>query len=266
MAEDGLSADVDVDYRSSKMPQAMWNGHLTSANSDVRAGSNYERHNNRWSGLVAWWQALFGRLPEKASGAAPGVLMAAPPPLKVNPLPPNRPLGADIPDIADAAQEFLADWLVRRNYDEAMEFVSDDALPCILLDLRGVGLRDPSRRQMRQSVEEFAEVFDRRHETLSGVIERIPAWGPNLREVAHRYSDDFYLGEVSDAVAESFLCGNRVGGQRQAVSGSQPAAFGTYYGTIFRFRLETAAEGAFAVLWRREDERWKAVSYDVITQ
>ena len=266
MAEDGLSADIDVDYRSSKMPQAMWNGHLTSANSDVRAGDNYARHNNRWSGLINWWQAIFGRLPEKVIGAEPGALMVAPPPQKVHPLPPNRPTGADIPEIGDAAQEFLADWLVRRNYDEAMEFVSDEALPCILLDLRGLGPRNATRRQMRQSVEEFAEMFNRRHETLSGVIERVPAWGPNLREVEHRYSDDFYLGQVSDAVADSFLCGNRTGGQRQAVSGTQGATFGTYYGTIFRFRLESTADGAFAVLWKKEDGRWKVVSYDVIAQ
>ncbi len=36
MSEDGTKADIDVDYRSSKMPEAMWNGHLSSANSDVQ--------------------------------------------------------------------------------------------------------------------------------------------------------------------------------------------------------------------------------------
>ncbi len=33
ISEDRTRADIDVDYRSSKMPQAMFNGHLTSANS-----------------------------------------------------------------------------------------------------------------------------------------------------------------------------------------------------------------------------------------
>ena len=46
MSEDGTKADIDVDYRSSKMPEAMWNGHLSSANSDVRAGDNHARHTN----------------------------------------------------------------------------------------------------------------------------------------------------------------------------------------------------------------------------
>ena len=66
ISEDGLRADIDVDYRSSKLPAAMWNGHLTSANSDVRAGDNYKRHNDRWAGLVNWWSAILGKMPEES--------------------------------------------------------------------------------------------------------------------------------------------------------------------------------------------------------
>ena len=65
MSEDGLRADIDVDYRSSKIPASIWNGHMSSANSDVRAGDNYKRHNNRWAGLVNWWSAILGKMPEE---------------------------------------------------------------------------------------------------------------------------------------------------------------------------------------------------------
>ena len=40
MSEDGLQADIDVDYRSSGSPQSLFNGHLTASNSDIRAGEN----------------------------------------------------------------------------------------------------------------------------------------------------------------------------------------------------------------------------------
>ena len=69
ISEDGLRADIDVDYRSSKVPAAMWNGHLTSANSDVRAGDNYKRHNDRWAGLVNWWSAILGKMPEESEAS-----------------------------------------------------------------------------------------------------------------------------------------------------------------------------------------------------
>jgi hypothetical protein len=36
IALDGRPADVDVDYRASSFPSALFNGHLTSATSDVR--------------------------------------------------------------------------------------------------------------------------------------------------------------------------------------------------------------------------------------
>ena len=52
MADDGLSADIDVDYRASKAPQSLFNGHLTSSNSDVRAGDNARRHERRWNGFA----------------------------------------------------------------------------------------------------------------------------------------------------------------------------------------------------------------------
>ncbi len=45
-------ADLDVDYRSAKFPMAVFNGHLSSSNSDVQAGNNHDRHVNRWGDSV----------------------------------------------------------------------------------------------------------------------------------------------------------------------------------------------------------------------
>ena len=61
-------------------------------------------------------------------------LRRCPPPEIVTPLPPNRPMGANIPELSDAAQEFLTDWLVRHKYDEAMEFISDESLTCLVAE------------------------------------------------------------------------------------------------------------------------------------
>ena len=47
--------DGDVDYRQSGFV-GLFNGHLTSANSDVRIGNNYQNHTKRFGpGLVDWW-------------------------------------------------------------------------------------------------------------------------------------------------------------------------------------------------------------------
>ena len=117
ISEDETKADIDVDYRSSKSPQAFFNGHLTSANSDVRQGDNHERHSGRWSGLHAWWAERFGKWSERGRSARD--LYAAERPEPPTPTPPDRPGNAQIPEIYDAVQEFLSDWLVRGQYDES---------------------------------------------------------------------------------------------------------------------------------------------------
>ena len=43
-----------------RLPLALFNGHLSASNSDVRSGGNYDRHANRWSGFQNWWRNLFG--------------------------------------------------------------------------------------------------------------------------------------------------------------------------------------------------------------
>ncbi len=84
-------------------------------------------HNARWSGLILWWQDLFGKLPVASSGrtltspTAPGRRARRRPSLRTV----RR---ARAPEkIEDAAQEFLTDWLVRRQYDQALEFLSPQA-------------------------------------------------------------------------------------------------------------------------------------------
>src|SRR4029079_3033912 len=101
VSADGLRADVDVDYRGSNAPQSLFNGHLTSSNSDVRAGDNARRHSQQWTGFVSWWTERFGkmRFPDRAE-AAEGAMGAAPTRTPV-PLPPNRPINAAIPEVAD---------------------------------------------------------------------------------------------------------------------------------------------------------------------
>src|SRR4029453_2577350 len=60
IALDGRQADVDVDYRSSNFPVMLFNGHLSAANSDVRAGDKPQRHAGRWIGFRTWGRSLFG--------------------------------------------------------------------------------------------------------------------------------------------------------------------------------------------------------------
>jgi len=252
LSADGMRADIDVDYRSSKTPQSLFNGHLTAANSDVRAGENPKLHNARWSGLILWWQDTLGRLQgslnkpvdlantDRAMGSA-------------TPLPPDRPSGAAPEKIEDAAQEFLTDWLVRRQYDQALEFLSTQAYACLNLtdDARRQALDAASaRREARRLMEHAGARLGRRPDLTSAIVAFTPR-NPDRPVTDHPFKKEFLLGPVPEEEARQYLCN-----QAAAMpAGTHP----DYYAVIFTFRVDGG--GTLGLLWNREGGRWKIVSY-----
>ncbi len=254
VSEDGSKADIDVDYRSSKSPQALFNGHLTSANSDVRAGDNLERHNGRWQGFVGWWQDVFGRLGEGKDRPTRDLLSVERPETPTV-LPPDRPRGAEIEAVHDAVQEFLTDWIVRRKYDEALDFLSPQAYACLNLndDMREEALETGAARTelttiMRYAVEELGP-----RANLTAAIDAVEPYDPSRILESHPFESDFALARMTESDARQYLCG-------------QPEAVATgaeYYGVLLTFKRRGSA--VLGLLWSRvsADSPWRLSSYRV---
>ena len=265
LSEDETKADIDVDYRSSKMPGAMFNGHLTSANSDVRAGDNHDRHNNRWSGLAAWWQQVYGDLTRKQGGGSDDLLSVSRTQIEEE-LPPDRPTGAVIAEVHEATQEFLTDWLVRQNVDEALEFLSDQSLACLNID------DDPSdevlrRDQARQLLAEIMEALNDElgdRDNLAEAVEAVMPVDPTVRMVQHAYEKDFAVGEMTVKHAERYLCESIPVPPGTPVP--QSTDYGIYWGALFKFKLERYQGGVLGLLWQKENGQWKIVSYEAFDQ
>jgi hypothetical protein len=265
VSEDGMRADIDVDYRSSKSPQALFNGHLTSANSDVRAGDNYDKHNGRWAGLVNWWQDIFGNIGlSKATAADLLTRTVAELP---TPLPPDRPIGAAPPELYEAAQEFLTDWLVREKIDEAMQFFSNRVIACInidegsqpeLLDIEDAVVA--MREIMGYALEELPD-----RDNLTEALDEVPPQNQDQadRIVSHPFERDFTIIQVRNQVASDFMCSTRRGEDPPPMPGG-PDALGTYYGVLFRFKARHDQGGVIGLLWDKQAGPWTIVSYDVI--
>jgi hypothetical protein len=253
LSEDGSRADIDVDYRSSRPPKALFNGHLTAANSDVRVGRNPRLHNGRWNGFVAWWQDVFGQLDE-VSEPSGDLLYANRPPVPTA-LPSDRPLGAAPERIEDAVQEFFTDWLIRRRYDQALDVLSPQAYAC--LDLDGNGGSEPLRTdRVRAELREVMEDTSDQLGTSASLTDAIAAVQPPAQSraiISHAFSREFVVISVNAAEAMQYGCGQ---------SAAQPAK-STYHEVIFRFRREDS--GTMALLWRREGQRWRLLSYRLLT-
>jgi hypothetical protein len=197
VSEDGRRADIDIDYRSSGLPQGLFNGHLSASNSDVRAGDNLDRHNRRWAGFVAWWRGIFGTVPEEQQRSQSFVDTTN---ADVSaPLPPNRPRGAAITEPQDAVQEFLTDWLVRRDLDEALDALSTSVVACVNVDddmenetVRGEEAGRVLRDTMRHALHEMEGLRD-----LTEAIEAPASHGDVARLVPHAFERAFTLMTLS---------------------------------------------------------------------
>jgi hypothetical protein len=250
LAEDGLRGDIDVDYRSSRSPQGLFNGHLTSANSDIRVGENTNLHRNRWGGFIAWWQETFGRLGESETDARDLIDLNRPE-AAATPLPPDRPAGDSPERIEDAAQEFLTDWLVRQQYEQALGFLSPRAYACLVVsdERRGVALdAGGARRELLTLMEHAAEKLGSRPNLTSTIAAFVPR-DPKRVVVDHAFRRDFLVTPLTEAEARPYLCDKTTA----ASTGAE------YFGVVFQFRI--SGGGVLGLLWTREGNQWKLVSY-----
>jgi hypothetical protein len=267
VSDDGLKADIDVDYRSSKLPQAMWNGHLTSANSDIRAGNNYDLHTNRWAGIVNWWQELFGDLPSVDEDPEAD-LLAKEPPEPPTPLPPNRPRGARVEEVHDASQEFLTDWLVRREYDEALDWVSDDALACTNIDddvEREALTASATRKLLRANMEAISEEMGE-FENLTQAIDAVVPWRKAFRLVEHPFEGDFAILEAPDSFVDFFRCEARSREEQERALEGDNLQYGNYYAAMLRFKVANSRGGVIGIVWTKQSGNWRILAWEVFPQ
>jgi hypothetical protein len=254
LAEDGLKADIDVDYRTSKSPQSLFNGHLTAANSDIRVGDNSNRHRGRWGSFVAWWQDAFGRLPESLPEQRDPLDLDRPD-ASATPLPPDRPAGSTPERIEDAAQEFLTDWLVRRQYDQALAFVSPNAYACLNVeDSGGSQALDAAsaRRELRRLMAYSADKLGTAPNLTNAIIAFTPR-DPKRVVMDQPFRREFLLTPLAETEARTYLCGQ-----------AAPATGAEYFGVVFQFRRPGG--GTLGLLWTREAGQWKLVSFQPLRQ
>ena len=168
-------------------------------------------------------------------------------------LPPNRPPGTPIEAPEDAIQEFLTDWLVRQDVDEAMSFMSDRAYACVNIDdnageeaLGASGARDALRELMSFS----ADRLGRR----SNLTEAVDAVEPITERVmtVHNFDGEFGMDDMTPEESQQYVCG-------QENTALDPNV--RYIGAIFKFKVEGSA--ILGLLWAQLDGDWKLLSYQV---
>jgi hypothetical protein len=256
VAKDTRHADIDVDYRSSKFPMALVNGHLTAANSDVRAGGNTQMHLQRWQGLTYWWRNLFG-LPEGEealeNSTAEGEIPAIP------------RKGEETVEIA--AADYLTAWLVEQKPNLSAGYLSSLSYSCLAEYGPGSGKVASAGVAPYLAANEMAAVNRAigKVNTLQDAVEPLSLHDKNLKPVKQRYQTAFLLYQVSNGLAADFLCDpelafedfNKIRGEG---SGNK---YGTYFASVFRLKRAKEKSDAVTLLWRKEGKYWRVIAWDI---
>jgi hypothetical protein len=251
LTRDGSRADIDVDYRSSKFPVFLVNGHLSASNSDVRASNNDDRHNNRWAGLQNWWRNLLG-LPlsdETKPGALQDRVLAREPMVKG-----GKP--------EDAIYDFLNRWLVEQKANEAIAYFADDCFACMELEK---GARIDRGMARFRVLEAMLDVNRRigRVSSLSEASAGVAVNGERMKIIEQPHRSSFVLYDVREDLAEEFYCLNRLDASQVSTKALNSDAFGKYAGAIFRMKLSGQTGETIASLWRKDRDYWRMISYEV---
>ena len=255
VARTGRRADIDVDYRSSSPAKALVNGHLSSANSDVRAGNNEATHNRRWSGLSNWWRDLMAvfiekaALEESAEGIAPGAELE------------RRKIARG--PIHEAIHAYLTDWLILRRPADLLPLFSVKAYPCI------AEFGEDSRPDSKLALLRILRRLEERQKSLGTVkrledaVQAVSYRLPDALPVPHPYEKLFSLQEVHEDVAWAIDCRIRYKMHLVESIPRPPHRLNKTYVVSMRVKDPKEPDAFLVQTWKQESGEWRLVSLDI---
>jgi len=252
IARTGRRADIDVDYRSSKGPAALFSGHLTAANSDVRAGNNYKRHVHRWEGFLNWWRNLFG---------LPVIHTAEPETGKTIIEIPDKPGVYGEKPVFAAVADFFRTWLVKRKPEVALAYIASESYPCIAEFYQNRKLDDSlAQIQILQHMREVNQALGS-PKSLKDALEAVIIRVPHTKPVRQHFNKQFTLVQIREDMAWSMDCRQRLRLQLAQPKPMPRPVYRDSYLVMTRLKTENGKGAILSQLWTKKDVYWKQITW-----
>jgi hypothetical protein len=168
------------------------------------------------------------------------------------------------PTFVQAARGFLENWLVKKNYDAALAYLSPKTSDCYDLERRqgeppSQSPEDASRK-LRAGFESVGKTVgtSRKLEAILAAAEPIH---PATRVMDHPFARVFSLSSVPNVLADAAECSARAAGS--AVPDPMPLEYGKGFGMTMRFKTRSGDAPILRLLWRNEGGAWRITSYGV---
>ena len=255
ISKDGRHADIDVDYRASRFPAALFNGHLSSANSDVRAWDNTQRHARRWIGLVDWWQNLFGLASAQETISA----------TREGDIPSQPRKGTAKLDVA--VNDFLSAWLIEQKPEIAAAYLSPRSFSCLEQYGPQAGPDSNSGLAPYLAAKEMAATS-----ALVGNVNRLqeavsayPIQGNSFRNVRLKNDSPFSLYRITNREVTKLDCDAQTAYDTfdHFRSAGTLDKFGNSYTATFRLNTANETGDGITLLWAKENKNWKIVAWEI---
>jgi hypothetical protein len=250
ISRDERMSDIDVDYRSSTFPKALFDGHLTAGNSDVRAGNNLDTHDNRWAGLNGWWRQVFGFSLGSSAKPSKDATTGRAPTIPVDPrVKANQ-------GIDTSAHDFLTLWVVDRQSNNAIAYLSRLSYPCLETMARKRQKPIPPgmvRFDTLMVMDQFNASIGSAT-SVGDVFEAATNWKPDLKEGKNTYPSEFRLVEVPSDMARDQEC------VQAPAEGGDKKTNGKFYSTALRGKQGDTRNKVMSLLWTKEGKYWKIVA------
>jgi hypothetical protein len=248
VSRDHKLSDVDVDYRSSGFPKALVNGHLSAANSDVRAGNNLDRHAGRWSGLNGWWRDVFGQL--GTGGAPPKETVTE----RLGHIPMNPGVKAD--QGADkSAHDFLQSWVVAKEANKSVAYFSRRSYPCLEVFAKKSAQPVPQgmiRLQTLKAMQKYSDSLGAVN-SVADVFEPADKWPQALKPAKNAYPSEFRLVNLPADMGQDEEC-------VAMPTDSKKSSDEKYFATAFRGKKGESRSKVMSLLWAQEGGYWKIIA------
>src|SRR6478736_745885 len=246
ISRDHKLSDIDVDYRASGFPKGLVNGHLSAANSDVRAGNNLDLHDGRWSGLNGWWRNVFGQL---GAGGKPAPENATE---SLGHIPLNPGMKAD-QGIDKSVHDFLQSWVVAKQPNKSVAYFSRQSYPCLETTVQKTRKSAPQgmvRLRTLMAMQKFSDGIGKAN-SVADVFTPADKWSQTLGEAKNAYSSEFLLVSVPPDVEPDESCVAALSDD----PGNRPKD--KFYATAFRGKQGDSRNKVMRLLWAREGDYWK---------
>jgi hypothetical protein len=185
------------------------------------------------------------------------------------PVPPATPvpevvrIKADL-SLVDAAKSFLDAWVIRKDYDAAFRYLSNQSYACYDVT-RGTDAppstsADDAVKKMRAGLERVGQWVGTSNR-LDTIIEAAEPRHAAIQVMDQPHARMFSLTAFPTALGAVMECDARARGA--VPPDSMPLDYGQVFGMTFRFRTQAGEPPVLRLLWRKEGNNWRITSYDV---